>query len=429
MARITIEALVTGHYNYLPPKDRVLPDTAPSGPNFKEDLEEIKKLQMRFDQEVTNEGTRRNYNPVLAWWRTQRSNTKAGTESEKHQVITSLAERYHTAQSIVRYTIDESLKIRDERLPIEPAEVTYQRGVFYSEDIGPDFEREKSELQGFLKVQEKLTNPNTTVHSKMVVVSGPSFVKDTIFTKNFVDVYELIEEDGKRIVKMTRFASNASYDQYKERAAHLKPDYFNEARGPVDSWFLSNPIYIDPRINRDSAEDIFRKISGERKDVIEKGHFQVVIKEVIPLIDYYLQAICAPFFDPVKIASRFHAVVAQADFELKELRKVAKGIVGKIQNFIKDVPVFRNIAEKADWFSHQVIEKVMGGCGMSGGFSIGKSITSFISSVLENVSNVFSGKDQYGSLEFKCPKCKQTNRRPKGQLIPNCQHCNANVCC
>lgn len=37
--------------------------------------------------------------------------------------------------------------------------------------------------------------------------------------------------------------------------------------------------------------------------------------------------------------------------------------------------------------------------------------------------------DQYGSLEFDCPKCKRTNRRPKGQLIPNCQHCRTDVSC
>lgn len=37
--------------------------------------------------------------------------------------------------------------------------------------------------------------------------------------------------------------------------------------------------------------------------------------------------------------------------------------------------------------------------------------------------------DQYGSLEFDCPKCKRTNRRPKGQLIPNCQHCRTDVRC
>ncbi len=37
--------------------------------------------------------------------------------------------------------------------------------------------------------------------------------------------------------------------------------------------------------------------------------------------------------------------------------------------------------------------------------------------------------DQYGSLEFDCPKCKRTNRRSKDTLIPNCQHCGTNVRC
>ena len=37
--------------------------------------------------------------------------------------------------------------------------------------------------------------------------------------------------------------------------------------------------------------------------------------------------------------------------------------------------------------------------------------------------------DQYGSLEFPCPKCKATNRRPWGGKLPNCQHCGAGVGC
>lgn len=38
-------------------------------------------------------------------------------------------------------------------------------------------------------------------------------------------------------------------------------------------------------------------------------------------------------------------------------------------------------------------------------------------------------EDQYGSLEFSCPKCGLTNSRSFGQLISNCQHCGANVTC
>jgi hypothetical protein len=37
--------------------------------------------------------------------------------------------------------------------------------------------------------------------------------------------------------------------------------------------------------------------------------------------------------------------------------------------------------------------------------------------------------DKFGSLEFDCPKCRRTNRRPRGKLIPNCQKCGADVTC
>jgi hypothetical protein len=38
-------------------------------------------------------------------------------------------------------------------------------------------------------------------------------------------------------------------------------------------------------------------------------------------------------------------------------------------------------------------------------------------------------EDEYGSLKFDCPKCKQTNHRPRGKLIPNCQKCGTDVKC
>ena len=40
-------------------------------------------------------------------------------------------------------------------------------------------------------------------------------------------------------------------------------------------------------------------------------------------------------------------------------------------------------------------------------------------------SSLIVENDKYGPLKFECPKCKKTNRRPYGQLIPNCQHCGS----
>lgn len=53
------------------------------------------------------------------------------------------------------------------------------------------------------------------------------------------------------------------------------------------------------------------------------------------------------------------------------------------------------------------------------------------SSLTIGSSGSFAESDKYGSLEFECPNpdCKKINRRPKGQLIPNCQYCKADVRC
>ena len=46
-------------------------------------------------------------------------------------------------------------------------------------------------------------------------------------------------------------------------------------------------------------------------------------------------------------------------------------------------------------------------------------------------SGSIAESDQHGSLEFECPHadCGKINRRPKGQLIPNCQYCGKDVRC
>ncbi len=69
------------------------------------------------------------------------------------------------------------------------------------------------------------------------------------------------------------------------------------------------------------------------------------------------------------------------------------------------------------------------GCAGGGSRSI-KVLGGSFSAILSSNSSLKSLEtDQYGSLEFPCGKCKATNRRPYGQLIPNCQHCGASTSC
>lgn len=47
----------------------------------------------------------------------------------------------------------------------------------------------------------------------------------------------------------------------------------------------------------------------------------------------------------------------------------------------------------------------------------------------EFTTGFFGLEDQYGPLNFSCPKCGATNTRPFGSLISNCQHCGGDVTC
>lgn len=80
------------------------------------------------------------------------------------------------------------------------------------------------------------------------------------------------------------------------------------------------------------------------------------------------------------------------------------------------------VNNKDDFYKAASFLRTRGGCHGGGrshrrlrGSSLGTSIGRLDSIV----------KDQYGSLEFECPKCNRINRRSYGRLIPNCQHCGS----
>lgn len=63
---------------------------------------------------------------------------------------------------------------------------------------------------------------------------------------------------------------------------------------------------------------------------------------------------------------------------------------------------------------------------------IGCAGTSTLTSVLnptETITLAFGYQDEYGSLQFACPKCGAINTRPFGHLISNCQLCGGDVRC
>lgn len=85
--------------------------------------------------------------------------------------------------------------------------------------------------------------------------------------------------------------------------------------------------------------------------------------------------------------------------------------------------------EEAEMAARQMMGPHRGSCPPKN--TIGKTALGVFSENSLTYSGSSLEPDQYGSLEFECPHegCHKMNRRPRGQLIPNCQHCGKNVRC
>lgn len=376
-------------------------------------LADVARLQRLFNHRlgitVDEEGIIRNYNPVLARAMYETLQTEEERvqfkKYEAVQIEKALRERYHVTTSVVFYEIDGDSKLRSKDLKTLPFEQVLQIGIEYYKSLGsPDVNRLEKERVCFLTIQEYFTNPEALIGSKAKVISGPGLVEGTIFTDNFFDDYELIEDSitKKRRIKMIRHASGFTYDQYKEEVMKQNPNYFDEASGPIDEYFLSNPIFTD-------------FFFAERKNALNEKGFQEILQKSQARINHLVETICAPIFTPDDVKEAHNAVLNGADYIWEELKDIKEKIINGVTRVIKRViPIFNSFAEEINWLGHQAVRAVSAGCGLSGGFSIGDGIGSSIRAIIGSISSFISGAlsglkgimgGLFGKSEWYCVKC------------------------
>ena len=89
--------------------------------------------------------------------------------------------------------------------------------------------------------------------------------------------------------------------------------------------------------------------------------------------------------------------------------------------------VFTNSPSEEEIAIAMAFLQTRGGCAGGGSRSRGWNFGQRVINGSESLN--LAGEDEYGSLEFPCPKCNRVNIRPRGQLIKNCQHCKADTSC
>jgi hypothetical protein len=346
-----------------------------------------------------------NFDPALEIW-THRTFFKSRVEEfkeyEKKQIKTALRERLGLATSVFVYSIDKNGDIINNLIPEEKFKVFLERGILYRASIGSkEQEREQAELEGFLKITEKLTDKKTPNGTMMVSISGTGIVEGTFYANNYIDIYQkTVDKHGNIVISMTRFRSSNDYEEYIRKAMSFNPHYFDKFKGPIDAWFLKNPIPVKPQEKFTSPEGLFSKIFNNNKESMEEKKFQELFAYCMPLILNYIDLLCSDILDPRLIALNQNAILNKAD-EFLELKNRPK----------QEIYIYQSLHEEMFKLGIQTVRAVAGDCGISGGVNM-----------FDNSVARFGLKDSKGDRQFKCPACNYTNTRPHEGYVTSCQN-------
>lgn len=210
----------------------------------------------------------------------------------------------------------------------------------------------------------------------------------------------------------------------------------------LEDWFTTNSqgfaLWVSPPFpgRYPDSKIISHRIAytaGDMQKVIQNS------ADIFKASDTELIGILHEFF-PVTLdlndleAIRSALIVPNADFNPEKLLSRIKEIdpnaiaVGGILDETELIKRATYISHLMDLgVSARIISSEMHRLGLVGRHSI--SCPRGLKTLSELIIDGLGISDRYGSLQFKCPSCKETNTRPFGVLISKCQHCGADVNC
>lgn len=269
-------------------------------------------------------------------------------------------------------------------------------GQKHREQMGSrDVEREKAEVLSASKIEEVLADPSTSVGTKMVHISPPG----GSYLKHFIDINEVVERDGKRFLKATRFSSGLDLSDYPEKIRQLNsthPAYLKLD----DLTFISNPVPVTSETMQ-TIEDIHRLFHKDH-EYMDPEDFQEVVALTRGARQAYIDQLRFDPYDYEELSKRFKTIFNRAD-EIKE--NIDRRKRGEEYEIYWDDDISQ---DEIDRLGSQEIREVKTACGNSGG--------------PEDLKEVLM-RDENGSIFFDCPKCHQKNIRPFNKLLANCQFC------
>jgi hypothetical protein len=309
------------------------------------------------------------------------------------QLETHLKERFNVLLSTVEYGIKNGHLVR--LGTEEPFIESIKRGrdVIQKIDLREvDIKRENAEPVGFEKIDSFLSDPSTSLNSKMLSIS-PKGDEGSKYQHNFYDIFTLKEKNGERCVELSRYSSGLDRKDYAKR---LNLDCDNP---PEAEEFLANPIKFNSLI---SPEKIHEAL-----------HVNHDFMTVSDFNEIWMSAFVQAYVKRYQVnrdARSFNAVLNSFD----EVWVNTKNKTKEHKCFSDYTPSYKEIR----FMEEKKVRQAGGQCPGKSGADIDNSPFSVFD--FANLS-----QDKYGERTFECPECGKTNVRPENELIKNCQHCGS----
>lgn len=337
----------------------------------------------------------------------------------KRQLEKTIGERFRVRSSEVEYFIQDG-KLRSLDLA-RPVVEQYEKGRRYLKSQGStETERESAEVQGVQKVEEILASGKLKTGEK-VIVASPKGSKGTLYNDNYFDVYE--QNSDK--IKMTRYHSTHSLEQFLEASAKANPGLEISQGEPLSAaYFLENPT-----ITKNSIGQITCDFGLDIKTQQERTN-RAIIETCMPMILYYVRKVAEKPEDYHQHRLTINAIYNKADETdrlLKSPQKVAQFNVRQIQN--------QTIGMAINHYGHQPVRQVSFGCpGGQKGFDLNQPQNLFaLGGTIAAQSVLDFAKFDEDHSDFRCPGTKDgqpcTYIVKYGSGTKKCPECGMEATC
>ncbi len=278
---------------------------------------------------------------------------------------------------------------------------------------GDPIHRQEAEGKGLNLLQEQLAEAKTG--STILWASPPGPKEQGFDDYGFIYAGRITKLDqGEAHLAMSAIRiEKPSLAQYNNALSELSGEdiYYRSAEE-----FIAKPKVIAHEIPAREIDIALQEHFSFKTDEKKQERFAVIIDHMTPMIDDFIE-VCGTGSKQEKLKA-LHAL-ENYSLKLKKEEDAAEKANAKI--------IFQRSIQFQDVRLYHVIKEygytppvVPGSCGSTGESS---GLVSMRGG--EKVSVSIFGSDNYGSREFKCPSCNQTNKREANELLKNCQHCGS----